>query len=352
MLRRLLVSTAMLAVMLLSASPVVAQEAAADQATTEYKALRAKIKALPEGEDEATQAKAKEEMMALGPEAKAFVFAHPSHPAAPNVLGFYMRATLGENTTPETSRKLLEDLKAEATGKPAETLIASFGYYQMSMEGEEAEALKGVQGLEELIAKEPENAQIADMLGEVLAYGQLPAEPRMAAVEKLMANPNLSKSTKKTLEGFITQNKGLNTPVSFKFTDVHGKEVDTAQMKGKVILIDFWATWCGPCIAELPEVKATYAKYKDQGFEIIGISCDNSKDALVEFIAKEEMAWPQWYHEGEDGKGGWHPEAIKWGVMGIPTMFLIDKNGILRTTEARQNMEEMIPKLLAEPMKG
>src|SRR5471030_1254825 len=70
----------------------------------------------------------------------------------------------------------------------------------------------------------------------------------------------------------------LDKPLDLKFTAVDGKKVDLADMRGKVVLIDFWATWCPPCRAEVPDVVATYKKYHDQGFEVVGISLDQDKD--------------------------------------------------------------------------
>lgn len=135
-------------------------------------------------------------------------------------------------------------------------------------------------------------------------------------------------------------------PLAFSAKTREGKDFDSASLKGKVVLVDFWATWCGPCVAELPRVKDIYKKYHDQGFEIVGVSCDNSASDLTEFLGKNpEMTWVQLFDEKN---AGWHPLAKEYGINAIPTMYLIDRKGVLRSVEARENMEDMIPKLLAE----
>ena len=125
-----------------------------------------------------------------------------------------------------------------------------------------------------------------------------------------------------------------------------GKQFTTADWKGKVILVDFWATWCAPCRAELPRVKKAYADNHAKGLEIIGVSCDREPAALAAFLKENpDMPWPQLF----DAKmPGWHPLATQYGVEGIPTMFLIDKKGIVRSVSARENFEEVIPKMLDE----
>ena len=138
--------------------------------------------------------------------------------------------------------------------------------------------------------------------------------------------------------------KALGQPVALQFTAVDGRSVDVAKLKGKVVLIDFWATWCGPCVGEVPNVKKAYDQFHDKGFEIVGISLDKDKDQLTHFITEHKMDWPQFF----DGQYWQNKYARQFGIESVPTMWLLDKKGNLRDTNARENLAGGVQKLLAE----
>ena len=109
-----------------------------------------------------------------------------------------------------------------------------------------------------------------------------------------------------------------------EFSDPDGKVRKLSDLRGKVVLIDFWASWCGPCRRENPHVVAMYAKYHDRGFEVFSVSLDNNKDKWKEAIAKDNLSWP---NHVSDLKGWGSAAAKLYGVSSIPSTFLVDKDG-------------------------
>lgn len=134
-------------------------------------------------------------------------------------------------------------------------------------------------------------------------------------------------------------------PIEFTVKGTKGETLSPAAYKGKVLLIDFWATWCGPCIAEMPNVKSVYKKYHGKGFEIVGISLDQSRDKLDTYVKQQAIEWPQYF----DGKWWNNDIATMYGIKSIPATLLVDRSGKIRYKSLRgRQLEAAVEKLVAE----
>jgi thiol-disulfide isomerase/thioredoxin len=174
-----------------------------------------------------------------------------------------------------------------------------------------------------------------------------------ATAEKLLrsrleageANP----SVRDVAAGRLRIIEAARAPLDLRFVAADGREVDLAKLRGKVVLVDFWATWCVPCIEEMPNVRAAYRKYHELGFEVIGIAFENSrllkadtpetiaqkkkaaKEKLIKFAGENGMDWPHHF----DGEYWSNEFGRRFAIASIPATFLLGRDGRLVTTEVR-----------------
>jgi thiol-disulfide isomerase/thioredoxin len=210
-----------------------------------------------------------------------------------------------------------------------------------------------------------------DLSGVEEFLGKAPKDPRGALLLYMATFATSDDKVKASLEGRILkdhpdskpaalilgtrrQREDVGKPFELEFTDaISGSTISMKNLKGKVVVIDFWATWCGPCIAEMPHMKQLYAEYRDKGVEFIGVSLDQPKeagglDSLKKYVKENGVNWPQYYQ----GKG-WESEFSRsWGINAIPSMFVVDTDGKLFSVEARGKLEQIIPDLLKKKADG
>lgn len=153
------------------------------------------------------------------------------------------------------------------------------------------------------------------------------------------------KLAKHLLAGLESRHPGLQFK-ELTMQDMSGKTVNLSEWagKGKYVLVDFWASWCGPCRQEMPNVVKAYAKYKDKNFEIVGVSFDNNKAKWNEAVKQLDMTWPQM----SDLKGWKSAATTVYGISSIPSNILLDPQGKIIDIDLRG---EALQNKLAEVLK-
>ena len=166
---------------------------------------------------------------------------------------------------------------------------------------------------------------------------------KLAEIHQELGNTELAAEYRKRAEP-VSVLVGKPVP-DFSATDLDGNPISLQQYRGKVVLLDFWATWSGLCFQKMPDVKRVYDIYKDEGFDIIGITLDNHEPSLRRYLKENDIPWRQVY----SGKRWQSPTAQYYGIRTIPTRWLIAKDGTLISLHARGDALE---KLVAEALKG
>lgn len=162
----------------------------------------------------------------------------------------------------------------------------------------------------------------------------------------ILAKSEQDKDVGELVKKMETSVRWLTLPgneIKVEGTTLAGAPLDWSKYRGKVVLIDFWATWCGPCVAELPGLKENYDRYRDKGFEVVGISLDRSREALDKFVAEKGIPWPILFEGPEKPNAA----VAYYGITSIPRMILVGRDGKVISTNARgERLTEELAKLL------
>jgi thiol-disulfide isomerase/thioredoxin len=213
-----------------------------------------------------------------------------------------------------------------------------------------------LQTIKSMLEANPDDAQTAQLAMQVAsAFENMPGGADLAKQAYATLSVTLAKSSDERIQQMAAKFDGVlrrldlpGNPIEITGTLLDGTPFNQASLEGQVVLVDFWATWCGPCIAELPNVLEQYKKYHARGFEVIGISLDEDKKALVDFVNERKIPWPILFEQSE-GSGWNHPMATKYGISGIPTVILVGRDGRVVSLDVRgEKLGQALDKLFAE----
>jgi thiol-disulfide isomerase/thioredoxin len=249
-----------------------------------------------------------------------------------------------------------QDSRADVRAIGMQYLVRN-GFSKWAVSGKEEKARLMASVVEFIKEDEPDVKQL-DMLLDVIRFLEQRQDEQFSKPLLAELIPHFRNSESEGVLQMVTRLEGmgrrLNLPgnqMELKGTLLDGIELDWESYRGKVVLVDFWATWCGPCRQEVPNVLRLYHAYHEKGFEVVGVSLDSSRDQAESYIEQYELPWPNLFSEKENERSWEHPMAVYYGVTGIPLAVLIDREGKVVSLLARgENLARELRRLLGEPL--
>jgi thiol-disulfide isomerase/thioredoxin len=268
---------------------------------------------------------------------------------------------MSSDTTIETRAKALKILRDHFAAKPS---IKGFLNLLTSSDDDDSKALVAY-----VLAHNPDRKIQAAVYQEQIAnreeigrYTAIFKDPkRLSSIEKArgkdfvkdeLAKGEVARKELDALRKTLREKYGdIVTDLSIgamapeiKMQNLDGKEATLSALQGKVVVLDIWATWCGPCVQMIPHEREMVERFKGKPFALVSISADEKKKTLTDFLAREKMPWTHWWNGSEGGI------IDAWDIQYFPTIYVLDREGVIRHKDLRgEELEKAVNALLAEP---
>ncbi|ODT99411.1 MAG: peroxiredoxin [Planctomycetes bacterium SCN 63-9] len=243
----------------------------------------------------------------------------------------------------ETEATALAYLKAEPEGPvaPLAQIVVTMARAQAGRFEEALDRFKDLmKGIGQAEQEEFASSFAENFAGAAISAGEFHVARQVfeTLLSRFEESPNLKQKVQQELARI--DKVGKLAP-SFSTVDIDGKAVRLDSFKGKYVLVDFWATWCGPCIVELPRLQRAYEKYHAAGLEIIAVSLDETRGAVADFVKARKLPWPQVHNSSSNS------DIVEaFGVASIPANFLIDPEGnVIRLDLRGASIEQALEKV-------
>ncbi len=279
---------------------------------------------------------------------------HPDYDQLPNLLAQRWNIMNGEL---DMTNAVLIETKKEIASHPAARIEQEAEYARTQVfinrayTGDKEANNAVVPTADAYAEKYPEDPRTPSMLATIAGRFTTDHREQITRYDSLIQKYPDNRSAK-YWQGKIRQIKQIGKTFELSFKDaITDRSISMDELRGKVVVIDFWATWCGPCVAEMPHMKKLYSQYHDKGVEFLGISLDQpvdrgGLDQLKKYCKNNNINWPQYYQGNGWGSGF----SVSWGINSIPAMFIVDREGNLFATDARGRLDTLIPQLLGSDM--